>query len=179
MHTCFLKIKVEELKMFRKIEDFVNGWKATSDATLKIFNALSDDYLSLKVYVDGRTLGRIAWHITLTLGEMLEKIGIETDLPPQDSEPPKVVSEIVKHYQNAAIAVLNQVEKWNDENLLEEVELYGEKWTKGFTLLVLIHHEIHHRGQLTVLMRQAGLKVPGIFGPSKEEWNNYGMSPQE
>jgi uncharacterized damage-inducible protein DinB len=26
------------------------------------------------------------------------------------------------------------------------------------------------RGQLTVLMRQADLKVPGVYGPSKEEW---------
>lgn len=32
---------------------------------------------------------------------------------------------------------------------------------------------------MTVLMRQAGLVVPGIYGPSKEEWANFGMeSPQ-
>ncbi len=28
---------------------------------------------------------------------------------------------------------------------------------------------------MTVLMRQAGLTVPGIYGPSKEEWANLGM----
>jgi len=28
-------------------------------------------------------------------------------------------------------------------------------------------------------MRQAGLKVPGIYGPSKEEWETYGMPVQE
>jgi len=38
-------------------------------------------------------------------------------------------------------------------------------------------HELHHRGQLTVLMRQAGLVVPGIFGPAQEEWTRYGMEP--
>lgn len=26
-----------------------------------------------------------------------------------------------------------------------------------------------------VLMRQAGLKVPGTYGPAKEEWQQYGM----
>ncbi len=165
--------------MFRKIEDFIAGWKADSEATLKIFNALTDESLNAKVYDEGRTLGRIAWHITLTMGEMLERIGIKTDLPAQDSLPPQKASEYVFYFDKASKQVLEQVKQWTDETLLEEVDLYGEKWTKGFTLLVLINHQIHHRGQMTVLMRQAGLKVPGIFGPSKEEWINYGMPIQE
>jgi uncharacterized damage-inducible protein DinB len=32
---------------------------------------------------------------------------------------------------------------------------------------------------MTVLMRQAGLPVPGLYGPSKEEWAAMGMSPME
>jgi uncharacterized damage-inducible protein DinB len=40
-------------------------------------------------------------------------------------------------------------------------------------------HEIHHRAQMTVLMRQAGLKVPGLYGPAKEEWSQYNMPPME
>jgi uncharacterized damage-inducible protein DinB len=28
---------------------------------------------------------------------------------------------------------------------------------------------------MTVLMRQAGLRVPGIYGPAKEEWEEHGM----
>jgi uncharacterized damage-inducible protein DinB len=30
---------------------------------------------------------------------------------------------------------------------------------------------------MTVLMRQAGIKVPGIYGPSKEEWEAMGIKP--
>lgn len=37
-------------------------------------------------------------------------------------------------------------------------------------LFFMIQHQIHHRGQMTILMRQAGLTVPGIYGPAKEEW---------
>ena len=37
-------------------------------------------------------------------------------------------------------------------------------------LMTLINHQNHHRGQMTVLMRQAGLTVPGVYGPAKEEW---------
>ncbi|MGO4373779.1 DinB family protein, partial [Paenibacillus sp. MCAF20] len=39
---------------------------------------------------------------------------------------------------------------------------------------VLIKHEIHHRGQMTVLMRQAGLRVPDLYGPTKEQWAEFG-----
>lgn len=43
--------------------------------------------------------------------------------------------------------------------------MYGEIWARGLTLFYLITHQAHHRGQMTVLMRQAGLPVPGIYGP--------------
>jgi hypothetical protein len=26
-------------------------------------------------------------------------------------------------------------------------------------------------------MRQAGLRVPGVYGPAKEEWEDLGMEP--
>jgi uncharacterized damage-inducible protein DinB len=46
-------------------------------------------------------------------------------------------------------------------------------------LRVLIQHEVHHRGQMTVLMRQAGLEVPGVYGPAREEWAACGMPAQD
>jgi uncharacterized damage-inducible protein DinB len=59
------------------------------------------------------------------------------------------------------------------------VEMYAERWRKGQVLSVLIRHQCHHRGQMTVLMRQAGLRVPGVSGPSREEWATWGMQPME
>ena len=35
-------------------------------------------------------------------------------------------------------------------------------------------HQCHHRGQMSVLMRQAGIRVPGIYGPAREEWSMLG-----
>ncbi len=40
---------------------------------------------------------------------------------------------------------------------------------------ILLLHQTHHRGQMTVLMRQAGLPVAGMYGPTKEDWAKYGM----
>jgi uncharacterized damage-inducible protein DinB len=54
--------------------------------------------------------------------------------------------------------------------------MYGQTWKKRDVLASLILHQAHHRGQMTVLMRQAGLAVPGIYGPAREEWAAMGMA---
>jgi uncharacterized damage-inducible protein DinB len=53
--------------------------------------------------------------------------------------------------------------------------VFGKTWRRGFTLTILVHHEIHHRGQMTVLMRQAGLRPPAIYGPVREDWATTGV----
>jgi uncharacterized damage-inducible protein DinB len=53
--------------------------------------------------------------------------------------------------------------------------MFGEKWKRGFAFASLLRHQTHHRGQMTVLMRQAGLRVPGVCGPAREEWARLGM----
>jgi hypothetical protein len=50
-----------------------------------------------------------------------------------------------------------------------------DRKSRGQTLLYMIFHQAHHRGQITVLMRQAGLKVVGIYSPAQEEWAEQGM----
>jgi uncharacterized damage-inducible protein DinB len=83
---------------------------------------------------------------------------------------PARASEIQSQYVDAAKALSEAVEQqWTDDTLRVTDEVYGARWPRGLTLEVMLRHEIHHRGQLTVLMRQAGLKVPGVYGPALEE----------
>ena len=56
--------------------------------------------------------------------------------------------------------------------------MYGESWSRGAVLMSLIVHQAHHRGQMTVLMRQAGLRVPGVYGPAKEDWAAMNLPAQ-
>jgi uncharacterized damage-inducible protein DinB len=55
--------------------------------------------------------------------------------------------------------------QWTDATLDASDAMYGQMWKRGYTLTALIFHQIHHRGQMTVLMRQAGLPVPGFTVP--------------
>jgi uncharacterized damage-inducible protein DinB len=129
---------------------------------------------------EGRTLGRLAWHITTTIPEMMNRTGLEILKPHHEDPVPATAKEIFQAYNQAAIALYDKVkENWTDESLQVVDEMYGEKWKRGFTLQVLIFHQIHHRGQMTVLMRQAGLQIPGIYGPAREEWAQWGMKPPQ
>jgi uncharacterized damage-inducible protein DinB len=162
--------------MFRKIEDFQKAWSYEAESTVKLFNHLTDESLNRKVTEDGRSLGFLAWHLVTTLQEMPGHVGLKIDAPAPDTETPQTVAEIVSAFEKGAKSVVEEVQKsWTDETLLQEDSLYGETWTRGLTLMYLLVHQTHHRGQITVLMRQAGLPVSGIYGPAKEEWQALGM----
>jgi len=163
--------------MFRRIADFEKSWGHDSEATLKVLRALTDASLGQSVAPGGRTLGRLAWHITCTLGEMPGHVGLKVDSPVHESDPPGSATAIAAAYEKASRSLLAQIRDWNDATLNVEDDMYGQRWARGFTLHALLEHQIHHRGQLTVLMRQAGLKVPGIYGPAREEWSAMGMEP--
>jgi len=166
--------------MYRKLEDFIKDWTYESESTLKVFNNLTDESLTKKVNENVRTAGRLAWHITTSIGEMAHRTGLTFITVDENSPVPATAKEIVDIYKEASANLLSEIkEKWTDETLFEEDDMYGEKWKKGTTLGVIISHQIHHRAQLTVVMRLLGLKVPGIYGPAKEEWVNYGMPAEE
>lgn len=97
--------------------------------------------------------------------------------PALDSAPASQASEHVAAYDLASNSLVEAISAWSDTDLDTVDEMFGERWTRRFTLQVLINHQIHHRGQMTVLMRQAGLRVPGIYGPAREDWAQWDMKP--
>ncbi len=166
--------------MYRSMNDFLEDWKYESEATLKLFSNLSQESLEQKVTPDGRSLRKLAWHITLGNPQMLTHAGFNVENFDENKPAPERLEEIIKEYEKDSQAVKSIIStNWKDENLVEELNIYGEMWKKGKVLSVLVIHQAHHRAQMTVLMRQAGLRVPGIYGPSKEEWAAVGMQPQD
>ena len=164
--------------MFTTIEDFTKDWKQESSGTAKILEALTDASLSQAPSNDDRNLARIAWHIVVSIPEMLSKTGITPKTISEHAPIPATAAEIAAAYRRVAEEAAALVaDQWTDETLNVSDDMYGMRWKRGETLEVLIRHEIHHRGQITVLMRMAGLCVPGIYGPAREDWANMGMQP--
>ena len=162
--------------MFTTIDSFVKLWEVEAKNTQQILDACTDASLQQSVTSDHRTLGRLAWHVVTSVHEMLTRTGLQFAGAEPDSPIPATAQEISAAWTKTSERVVQALrDQWKDSTLQEESEMYGDQWPNGLTLQILIHHMIHHRGQMTVLMRQAGLKVPGVYGPTLEDWASFGM----
>ncbi|MFD0590919.1 DinB family protein [Paenibacillus sp. GCM10027627] len=156
--------------MYLSIEAFIEDYRTESMFTEKLLRLLTNESLSQGIAEGCRELGALAWHLIPPMG-LLGPTGLHFQVPPEPNEAALTASAIADAYSATAAALMDAVTaQWTDETLHEEVDIYGYTWKNGYTLALFVKHEIHHRGQLTVLMRQAGLPLIGIYGPTKEEW---------
>jgi uncharacterized damage-inducible protein DinB len=161
--------------MFRKTQDFIRVWTDESAATIKVFEAVTEGFKRQEVAEGFRNLERLAWHITATVEEMGSKIGIVFKRKEEADEVPGSMAYIISVYKILSHELVDAVGKWPEADLEKVDNMYGENWVRGSTLMVLVTHQAHHRGQMTVLLRQAGLKPPGVVGPVKEDWVSFGQ----
>lgn len=162
--------------MYHTIDEFLAEWTYESDSTQQILDLLNDDSLGTKVKEGERSLGYLAWHTIVSVHEMMSRVGLEFTAPHHDAPMPESAIEIADGYRQANMAFQEAIRsQWTNANLSDENDMYGEMWTNATTLNVLVKHQIHHRGQMTMLMRLAGLLMKGIYGPSREEWMSYGV----
>ena len=166
--------------MYRKINDFISAYQLESGNTNKVFRSIDTAKKDEKVHKNIRSAARLAWHIVQTQSEMMSMTGLaESDDLKEKGIPPdfnSIIDEYNKHTEMLLSAVKS---KWQDEELEDNMDFFGEQWPKGFLLQSIITHEIHHRAQLTVVMRLLDMPVPGVYGPSREEWVKYNMPAAE
>ena len=167
--------------MYRRLDDFRAQFQEEVDDTLKVLRAIPETATSQAISPAHRDLRRLGWHLVESLVSLPAQLGVKVDGPVCDATftcleaVPATMAEIIARYERAATSLLQGVAGWTDGDLLQEETMYGHLvWTKGYSLRALELHQAHHRGQMTVLMRQASLKVPGVYGPSLEEWAALG-----
>lgn len=154
--------------MYRVIHDFLNDWGYEAEATLGLIEHTTTPSLSQRVGPLDRSLGEVAWHIVVSLSAMMAEAGTPIDGPTPDIATPTETGEIASGYERGANGLMREVGSWSDEKLAGEVRMYGQNWTWGSLLRAIIDHQAHHRGQMTVLMRQAGIEeIPGMYGPAR------------
>lgn len=164
--------------MFRHIADFKTIWQQEVAHTLHVMDAIPDAASHQSVAPEHRDLRRLAWHLAETCVELPHNMDLKVSGfkgEPSKTPPPPTMKEIRDTYVAVSNSLLAELEKLNDMALAMNYPFYGMTWTGAYALLMLVTHQSHHRGQMTVLMRQAGLKVPGTYGPAKEDWSAWGM----
>ncbi|KOF09333.1 hypothetical protein AC739_15290 [Planococcus glaciei] len=162
--------------MYVTVEDFLKEWEREAELTQKVLERLTDESLEQKVYPEGRTLGRLAWHITTTIPEYLNHFGVETAQKENPETVPASAKEIAEAFKRTSTAAAEAIRlHWTDESLKDVQAAFGRQETNAQILMGLIKHTVHHRGQMTVLIRQAGIKPYGVYGPPKEDWVHLGV----
>lgn len=163
--------------MYTRIEDFAAEWEKEAQLTQDVLNVLTDESLSQPIAPGRRTLGRLAWHLVSSV-QYMTALGLEFEGVKNEQRVPDAAAEIAAEYRRIAAALLQAVQaQWSDDSLRESRAIMGEEWENGASLRFTILHQAHHRGQLTVLMRQAGLRPPGVYGPTYEDWEEKGVTP--
>ncbi|KON87920.1 hypothetical protein AF332_14525 [Sporosarcina globispora] len=163
--------------MYVTISDFIKEWNREAMLTQKVLDGLTDDSLKQQVYPEGRTLGRIAWHFTSNIPDYLSHFGLKMQMAENEENVPASAKEIAESFkklsEEAALAIIQQ---WSDDSLSQTQKAFGREETNAQILMGLIKHIVHHRGQLTILIRQARLKPFGVYGPPKEDWVKLGVA---
>ncbi|MCG7336889.1 DinB family protein [Sporosarcina sp. ACRSM] len=154
--------------MYRKVEDFLEDWTVSSEGTANVMKAMTDEKLGQAIVEGHSSLGWLSWHLVGAAGAFGHFAGFQVQGPGQQDPQPTSAQEIVERYETLAQAIKEEATKLTDEDLLGEVTGFTGPTKRGKLLSMLISHETHHRGQMTVLLRQAGLTVPPIMGPTKE-----------
>lgn len=155
--------------MFRKVEDFAKTWRQEAAATARVLARLTDEALAHRLHPDQRSIGELAWHIVVSLPEIFGNAGVALVGPSKLDPRPKSAASIQSMYVDVAKGIPPAVEgAWRDD-LEPKLYFYGVLTPRGEVLATILRHEIHHRGQLTAQMRPAGLRVPGVYGPSADD----------
>ena len=156
--------------MYGTINEFVEDWTRESAISLKTLRALTDGSLPQKSDPEGNTLGKIAWHMVVMIGLTGAAAGLEVVAPARGTEAPASAAGIADAYETAARSLGEQATaRLKDNQLGSDISYFGRTMRMAQVLQSLMRHQIHHRGQMTILMRQAGVVVPGVYGPSREE----------
>lgn len=170
--------------MYTSVEQFKKDYAWERDLTSKVLRNLTDESLSTcKSSDDPQTnICQLGWHIATAQDAILGQAGLKIHNPAKGSwvAPEGTTAQsIAETYDKASQDVLEQVGQWSDSDLNTVKNFFGMEWPLGAALTATIHHEIHHRGQLSVMMRQAGLTVPSIYGPNKEETAEFIKNMQQ
>ncbi|MEJ9279780.1 DinB family protein [Ureibacillus thermosphaericus] len=157
--------------MYRKIDDFIKDWQHNSAGTIAIMESITEDKKHVAIVEGHNSLEFLSWHLTNAPLFFCGLIGQSLNVQINPSTPPTTMKEIIDEYKKVNEEVVNAVKKLDDSSLEKEVDMIGQPTAIGAVLRMLIDHQTHHRAQMQVLLRQAGLPVPGVMGPTKEQSN--------
>jgi uncharacterized damage-inducible protein DinB len=149
--------------------------------TRKLLELLPEDKFDWLPHANSMTLIKLASHISNLIGWPaftieLDELDLAKDLKPFV---PANSAELLENFDNNLAKSLHALENVSDETLLKNWTLKkGERVIvqqpkAGILRVMCTNHLIHHRGQLSVYLRLLDIPIPGMYGPSYDEIQQF------
>ena len=156
-----------------EIEQFLSLWEVESRLTAKLLETLPEDQYDFRPDPDGRSLGELAWHLA-ELEAIMTTIAVKRDFNapmPRGVERPRAVPELRAGYVRVHREAVERVRGIRLEDLDREFPFFGGRSVSVRHVLrfPLLHHLIHHRGQLMMMIRLAKGVPSRVYGPNRED----------
>lgn len=155
-------------------EIFLRIWDREAKTTAKVFRAFPLESLGVKPHERSRSIRDLAWQCVIderVIEKIIDGFGDLRNVPPSPP-PPETMEEIAAAYETAHREASEKMRLPKTEfSKTVTVTMRGGsiQLEQAETLWGNLLDQVHHRGQLTVYLRQAGGKVPAIYGPSGDE----------
>jgi uncharacterized damage-inducible protein DinB len=158
------------------IEALIQELEQEAQTTRRVLERVPGDRLGWKPHAKSMSLGQLALHVATTPGGVSEIV----------RQSPYPVPEFIQPSATSSAELLPALElsvKQAKENLraIGDAGL-GTMWhvvdgdrqvmampVGGVLRFIMLNHWYHHRGQLSVYLRELGVPVPSIYGPSADE----------
>ena len=159
--------------MSQELQTFLNTWDEEAKTTITMLQALPAGQYDFRPDAGGRSLGELAWHLAEVEGYTgfgIERGAFEMGVRPPGIERPLTVEELAPGYERIHAQAAEKVRSLAPDLDRKLIFFTGEEMPiRNILWVALLHHHIHHRGQLSVLCRLAGGVAPAPYGPNREQ----------
>ena len=158
------------------IDGMLQELEMEAQTTRRVLERVPDDKLAWRPHAKARTLGELALHVAQVPGNVAQ---IATQSPvqaPQFSDPsPRRASELIPALDQSIAKAKSLLGGMDDQALMSTWRMmHGDRELLAiprvaFLRSVLLNHWYHHRGQLTVYLKELDVPIPSVYGPSADE----------
>jgi uncharacterized damage-inducible protein DinB len=148
---------------------FLPNLKNEHRLTRAVIEAIPLDQSDYRPDPYARPALELAWHIAATEMRFLNAVasGGFDFTPTPRPESIKNSADLGAWYTDHFASHLETLSKLSNEQLLKVVDFRGMFQLPAVMYLnFVLHHTVHHRGQLSTYLRPIGAKVPAIYGES-------------
>lgn len=144
--------------------------------TRRVLERVPEDKLGWKPHEKSMSLGQLALHIANTPGTVAE-LAAQNDVSPPDFQQAEAGSrqELLSALDESVGKAKAYLSGLTDEAAAEEWRVVAGGQTvmamprMGLLRAIMLNHWYHHRGQMTVYLRELDVPVPSVYGPSADE----------